>query len=67
MTIGIELGVRRIRMKLPPVATFDLDTMTNSRDFVVARDDLEKPSAGIRWLNQNANCCDKGIEIRSEM
>jgi Toastrack DUF4097 len=55
-----------IRLELPPVANFDLDAMTASGDFTIVRDDLEKPNAGVRRLNQRANGGGKRIEVRTK-
>ena len=55
-----------IRIELPPIARFDLDVMTNSGELVIGRDDLSKPTAGVRQLNQRVNGGGKRIEVRSE-
>jgi DUF4097 and DUF4098 domain-containing protein YvlB len=55
-----------IRIELPPSSRFDLDVMTGSGELVIGRDDLPKPSAGVRQFNQKANGGGRRIEARSK-
>jgi hypothetical protein len=54
-----------IRLELPPIAKFDLDASTVSGEFQVDRDDIAKPSIGVRQLKQMVSGGGKRIEVRT--
>jgi len=55
-----------VRVELPPGSSFDLDANSDSGDVVIARDDLDKPTIGDRWLKRKVNRGGKRVQVRTE-
>ena len=55
-----------VRVELPPGSSFDLDANSDSGEVVIARDDLDKPTIGDRWLKRKVNRGGKRVQVRTE-